>query len=128
MTATLLSSFSHPTPPLVAASQGDTEPLSNGNLFVGWGQEPYFSEFEPGGRLLFDAHLPAGYQSYTAFRFQWSGTPTQPPSIAVRAARTGSASVYMSWNGATAVTAWRLLGGRLDANTQTDRRRRPPRI
>ncbi len=111
LTATLLSSFNHPAPALVAASQGDTEPLSNGNIFVGWGQEPYFSEFQPNGRLLFDAHLPAGYQSYTAFRFPWSGAPVQAPSITVRPAGRGAA-VYLSWNGATAVAQWRLLGGR----------------
>ena len=111
MTATLLSSFDHTAPALVVPSQGDTEPLGDGNFFVGWGQEPYFSEFEPDGRVLFDAHLPAGYQSYTAFRFPWSAAPTQPPSIAVRAGHGAGASVYMSWNGSTAVTAWRLFGG-----------------
>jgi len=35
----------------------------------------------------------------------------QAPSIAVRGAGANSAAVYLSWNGATAVTQWRLLGG-----------------
>jgi hypothetical protein len=110
MTATLVSSFNHSTP-LLAPSQGDFQPLSRGNWFVGWGQEPYFSEFAPEGRLLFDAHLPLTYQSYTVFKFPWFGNPTQPPRIAVRASSHGGRVVYTSWDGATAVAQWRLLGG-----------------
>ncbi|MGA2319399.1 MAG: arylsulfotransferase family protein [Solirubrobacteraceae bacterium] len=110
-TATLLESFAHPSPPLVVASQGDLQQLASGNWFTGWGQEPYFSEFERAGRLLFDAHLPTTYQSYTVLKFPWSGDPAQPPTIAVRARRQGGFDVYASWNGATAVAQWRLLGG-----------------
>jgi Arylsulfotransferase (ASST) len=110
MTATLLSSFDH-AGPLLAPSQGDFQPLAGGNWFVGWGQEPYFSEYAPGGELLFDAHLPATYQSYTALKFPWTGNPTQPPQLAVGAGPHGSLVAYASWNGATAVARWRLLGG-----------------
>jgi hypothetical protein len=110
MTATLVSSFDH-AKPLLAPSQGDFQPLVGGNWFVGWGQEPYFSEFAPAGELLFDAHLPATYQSYTVLKFPWTGNPTQPPQLAVRAGSHGGLVVYASWNGSTAVTQWRLLGG-----------------
>jgi hypothetical protein len=110
MTATLVSSFNHSTP-LLAASQGDFQSLAGGNWFVGWGQEPYFSEFAPEGRLLFDAHLPAAYQSYTVLEFPWSGAPTQPPQLAVRARSHGGLLAYASWNGSTTVAQWRLLGG-----------------
>jgi hypothetical protein len=110
MTARLVSGFNHSTP-LVAPSQGDFQPLPGGNWFAGWGQEPYFSEFSAEGRLLFDAHLPITYQSYTVFKFQWSGVPTQPPQLAVRARSHGGVVAYASWNGATAVAQWRLLGG-----------------
>lgn len=110
MTAALVSSFTH-SKPLLAASQGDFQPLAGGDWFVGWGQEPYFSEFAPEGRLLFDAHLPAAYQSYTVLKFPWTGAPTQPPQLAVRARSHGGLSAYASWNGATAVAQWRLLGG-----------------
>ena len=109
-TATLLSGFDHTTP-LVAPSQGDFQPLPGGDWFVGWGQEPYFSEFSPAGQLLFDAHLPPSYQSYTVFKFPWSGTPTQPPRLAVRLHAGDVAVAYASWNGSTAVTQWQLLGG-----------------
>lgn len=110
MTASLVSSFTH-SPPLSAPSQGDFQPLADGNWFVGWGQEPYFSEFTSGGKLLFDAHLPALYQSYTVLKFPWAGNPVQPPRLAVRAGSHGGIIAYASWNGATAVAQWALLGG-----------------
>jgi hypothetical protein len=110
MTATLVSSFNHSTP-LLAPSQGDFQPLPGGDWFVGWGQEPYLSEFAPEGRLLFEAHLPTAYQSYTVFEFPWSGAPAQTPRLAVRAGSHGGLVAYVSWNGATAVAQWRLLGG-----------------
>jgi hypothetical protein len=110
MTATLLSSFHHPTP-LVVPSQGDFQPQPDGNWFVGWGQEPYLSEFSPEGHVLFDAHLPRLYQSFTALKFPWSATPTQPPRIAIRAGDHAGIVVYASWNGDTSFTAWRLMAG-----------------
>jgi hypothetical protein len=110
MTATLVSSFTH-TPPLSAPSQGDFQPQADGNWFVGWGQEPYFSEFAPEGKLLFDAHLPGLYQSYTVLKFPWTGEPHQPPRLVVRAGVHGGLVAYASWNGATAVAQWALLGG-----------------
>ncbi len=110
-TATLVSSFVHPTP-LLAASQGDFQPLAGGNWFAGWGQEPFFSEFSPEGKVLLDAHLPALYQSYTVLKFPWSGQPTQPPDIAARRGTAhGTIEVYASWNGATQVAAWKVLEG-----------------
>ncbi|MDQ6810783.1 MAG: arylsulfotransferase family protein, partial [Actinomycetota bacterium] len=110
MTATLVSSFARPTP-LHAGSQGNFQALAGGDRLIGWGQVPYFSEFAPGGQLLFDAHLPPAYQSFTALKFAWSGNPTQPPQIAVRRRSHRGVVVYASWNGATAVAHWRVLGG-----------------
>ena len=109
-TATLLSSFDHATP-LLAASQGDFQPIADGNWFVGWGQEPFFSEYSPTGQVLFDARLPAAYQSYTALEFPWSGQPASPPSLVIRPGAHRGLLAYASWNGATSVTGWRLLAG-----------------
>jgi hypothetical protein len=111
MTASLVSSFVHPKLPLLSASQGDFQPQPDGNWVVGWGQEPYFSEFNAEGDLLLDAHLPALYQSFTALKFPWSGDPTEPPRLAARPGVGGGIVVYATWNGATAVEQWRLLGG-----------------
>ena len=97
-------------PPILSGSQGDDEPLPNGDSFVGWGEAPYFTEFSPSGQILFDGHLDA--QSYRAFLFPWSGTPASPPSLAVQATGPETATVYASWNGATHVSSWAVLAGR----------------
>jgi hypothetical protein len=109
-TATLLTQLTH-TPPLVAESQGSVQALANGDWFVGWGQEPYFSEFGPEGTLLFDAHFPPHVESYRAFRFVWTGTPAHAPAFAFQPGGAAGATVYASWNGATLVASWSVLAG-----------------
>lgn len=108
--ATLVSQRTH-APGLLAASQGNLELLENGDWFLGWGQEPFFSELSPTGTVLFDAHFPSGDESYRDFRFQWSGTPSHSPTFALSRSSGGSRTVYASWNGATNVAAWRVLTG-----------------
>jgi Arylsulfotransferase (ASST) len=108
-TATLLSQFTHPSP-LVADSQGNLQALANGDWFIGWGQVPDFSELSATGQLLFDAHLPAGEQSYRVLRYAWTGAPATRPAFAVLGVH-GVRTVYASWNGATLVTSWRVLVG-----------------
>ncbi len=97
-------------PALLAGSQGNDQVLPNGNSFVGWGEEPYFTEFSPTGQILFEGHIPSPGESYRAFRFPWSATPAALPAVAVTSS-SGTTSVYASWNGATDVSAWRVLGG-----------------
>jgi hypothetical protein len=109
MTATLLRSQDHPTP-LVAGSQGNLQALANGDWMVGWGEVPYLSEFGTAGQLLFDAHLPSGYESYRVYRLPWTGHSGARPALS--AARAGSTeTLYASWNGASALAAWRVLAG-----------------
>ncbi len=107
---TLVAQYEHPAA-LSSASQGDVQTLENGNVFVGWGSEPYFSEFSAGGQLLFDAHMRGSYQSYRAYRFPWSATGPGAPAIAALARNGGPVTVYASWNGDTLTTSWRLLAG-----------------
>jgi hypothetical protein len=111
MTASLASSFVHPDKPLVAPSQGNFQPLPDGSWFVGWGQEPYFSEFGAKGEVLFDAHLPATYQSYTTLKYPWVGMPPTAPSIVLSRGSRDQLLVHASWNGSTQLAAWRVLGG-----------------
>jgi hypothetical protein len=85
--------------------------LPNGDWFVGWGQYPDLSEFNAAGGLLFDASMPAGYESYRALRFQWTGTPPSLPALVVRATSGAHVTAYVSWNGATRVARWDLLAG-----------------
>ncbi len=108
--ATLVSQVFH-SPALVVESQGNTQALPNGDWFLGWGQEPFFSEVSPQGATIFDAHFPVHTQSYRSFRFPWVGSPAHPPAFAFSAVGTGAGTVYASWNGSTQVVSWRLMAG-----------------
>jgi hypothetical protein len=68
--ATLVASDDQPEG-LVAASQGNAQTTSNGDLFVGWGALPYFSEFDPAGQLVFNAEFPTGVNTYRAYLLPW---------------------------------------------------------
>jgi hypothetical protein len=70
-TATLIASDNQPEG-LTAPSQGNAQTTGDGNLFVGWGSLPYFSEFDPSGKLLFNAQLPTGVNSYRAYLLPWN--------------------------------------------------------
>ncbi len=104
------------SPALSSGSQGNIQQLGNQDMFVGWGPEPYFSEYSASGQLLFDAHMHGSYQSYRAYRFPWTGAPGGAPSIAATPVSGGRAVVYASWNGDTRTASWRVLAG---ASAQT---------
>jgi len=110
MTVSLVRQFTHPAN-LLAEFEGSMQPLTGGGAFVGWGDEPYFSEFAEDGSLRFDARLPMNGQSYRAFLSQWVGTPTAPPDLAVERDAFGGTVVYASWNGATQVATWQVRSG-----------------
>jgi hypothetical protein len=69
-TATLLQSYNQPDA-LTAPSQGNAQTTADGNLAVGWGSLPYFSEYDTAGDLLFNAAFPAGVNSYRAYLLPW---------------------------------------------------------
>jgi hypothetical protein len=110
-TETVAAQYEH-SPGLSSGSQGNIQELAGGDVFVGWGAEPYFSEFSPTGQLVLDGHMHGSYQSYRTYRFPWTGTPQSAPAIAAGAGGRGSDTVYASWNGATQVASWRVLAGR----------------
>jgi hypothetical protein len=111
MTATLTRAFTHPGKVLLAEAMGSAELLPDGRMFVGWGTEPYFSEFAPDGTLLLDGAVPNNDPSYRVFTASWTGRPTEAPAVAVRAGAGGGATVYASWNGATGLAGWTVLAG-----------------
>jgi hypothetical protein len=97
---------------VLARSQGSVQLLPNRNAFVGWGTIPTFSEYSPAGKQLFSGSYRSPIQSYRAYRFPWTGHPPWAPAIAVRrTTATNQFDVYASWNGATQVRWWRVLGG-----------------
>ena len=60
-TATLVASYDQPEG-LVAASQGNAQTTAQGNLVVGWGALPYFSEFSPSRPAPVQRPVPDGRQ------------------------------------------------------------------
>jgi Arylsulfotransferase (ASST) len=111
MTATLVRAYTSPDK-LLARSQGNMQVLPNGNVFIGWGSQPFISEFSHEGELLFNAQFPPGVESYRAFRFPWSAHPTDEPVVAVEQGSDDErVKLYASWNGATEVATWEVLAG-----------------
>jgi hypothetical protein len=98
------------TPALLSGSQGDDQLLPGGDTFVGWGEAPFFTQFDAAGHSLLDGHLPPPTQIYRAYRFPWSAQPAALPSIALRGAGAAT-TVYASWNGATGIASWRVFAG-----------------
>jgi Arylsulfotransferase (ASST) len=111
--ATLVRSYAHPKR-LLAGSQGNAQLLPGGHVFVGWGAQPWFTEFDGDGRVVLDARFGKGADSYRAYRFPWTGRPSGDPAIATARAD-GRLTVYASWNGSTLTRRWQVVAGP-DAN------------
>ncbi|GAQ05220.1 hypothetical protein ALT_2541 [Aspergillus lentulus] len=109
-TAELLAAYYHPQQ-MRSVSQGNVQILDeSGRTLVGWGHSAAFTEYTADGDLLCDVHFGASaffsfgrVVSYRASKGTWVGRPLTIPDAAVIGDR-----VYVSWNGATEVVAWRL--------------------
>src|SRR5262249_9708438 len=106
--ATVADAF-HRATDTSAQSEGSVQSLAGGNVFVGFGSTPFFSQFAADGRLLFDASLPQDDGSYRAYRFAWHGRPATAPVAAVQRTAPDAAAVYASWNGASDVARWEIV-------------------
>ena len=107
--AEVRTTYSHPQE-MMAVSQGNLQVLDTGNVLVGWGHSAAFTEFTPDGDVICDVHFGASAYfsfgrivSYRTFKSDWVGTPKTIPDAIVVEDR-----VYVSWNGATEVAAWRV--------------------
>jgi Arylsulfotransferase (ASST) len=94
----------------IASFLGNEQLLPNGNVSLGWGQSPFFSEDSSTGKVLLDAFWPLPDVNYRTYVQNWVGIPYFPPSGAVRN-NGGKATVYASWDGDTQVVGWRVLAG-----------------
>src|SRR5215208_7539942 len=110
MIARLVDAYTHPGK-IFSDTQGNMQVLPNGNVFVGWGSEPYFSEFSRDGKLLFDASFTPELESYRAFRFPWKGQPQDEPALVTEQGSEDEVTLYVSWNGATEIATWQVLAG-----------------
>ncbi|KAL4970492.1 ASST-domain-containing protein [Aspergillus stella-maris] len=143
-TAQILRQFTHPVH-LQSQSQGSVQPLglgnatSNpeldldsdlntdteynlGNIFIGWGRCPSFTEHTPSGETVLDvqfspwhsADIPDALDNYRAYKMDWNATPWWDPVFTLAEAedRDGDSVlvVYISWNGATGVRRWVVRG------------------
>ena len=97
---------------LLSSGMGNAQLLPDGHMLVGFGDDPYTTEFDETGAVVANLQMPPGQHSYRGFRLPWSARPAEPPAVAVRRDRSSDrATLYVSWNGATGVAAWQVLGG-----------------
>ncbi|KAI0594937.1 Arylsulfotransferase-domain-containing protein [Biscogniauxia sp. FL1348] len=112
MSVKVVSEFYHPQS-VQAWAQGGYHLLPNGNVVIGWGVVPAFTEFTSTGEVIMDIQIrpwdsvpDGGGPLYRVYKFDWVGEPTWSPSIAFV-----DPNVYVSWNGATKIASWSLSGG-----------------
>lgn len=100
------------TPDVYAAWLANVQRLPSGNTLIGWGLEsPAATQVGPDGEKQFEfSFRSSGEGSYRVFRFPWVGRPTWPPALAFEK-REGRAYLSFSWNGATEIAGYRVLGG-----------------
>jgi hypothetical protein len=110
MTVSLTQEFEAPTG-FYAGTLGSVQLMPNGNVFVGWGTQPYFTEFASDGTQLMFGQLPLGVRSYRAFLVDVVGAPADKPAIIAKAYAAGGYQIYVSWNGATQIDSWRIDAG-----------------
>lgn len=108
-TAHLAAQWIH-SPGLLADFEGNIQQLPDGDHLIGWGQQPYFTEYDPTGQPVLDARFVSNTSSYRAYRFPWTATPAAPPAVTASNSPQGT-TLFVSWNGATNVAAWRVWGG-----------------
>ena len=107
----LVKQFANPNEKLLTQSQGDLLNLHDGDWLMGYGGLPNFTEFDSAGHVLLDATLGTNVESYRTYLAPWHGQPETLPQIAAQVGAGGAVTVEASWNGATAVAAWRVLEG-----------------
>lgn len=107
MTATLVREY-YRDGGMHSPYQANMQTLENGNVFIGWGSGPRCSEFTHEGEMIFDMRYQAGV-SYRGYRVNWQGFPNQPIDYVLESAADGTLTCFVSWNGATEITEWRVV-------------------
>jgi hypothetical protein len=99
-----------------SSSQGSVQVIPQDGrdpkVFVGYGLNAVWTEFDADGTVLCDVHYGADVswergdiQSYRTYKFPWTGQPLKRPSVDIS---DDEVEVYVSWNGATDVVDWIL--------------------
>lgn len=90
----------------LSPTQGNYDAQENGNVVIGWGSTPAWTEFSEEGEILFDARVTARNSSYRVYKSEWTGTPMTSPVLAVQ-----GGNLFTSWNGTTETESWQVLTG-----------------
>lgn len=94
--------------------RGNFQQLPGGASLAHWSDNNYFSEYDASGRMVQEARLQSNrFESYRTYKFNWtSPAPVEEPAVKALVYGTGQArattAIYVSWNGATEVAAWRF--------------------
>ena len=138
----------HATHNITSVRMGGMQVLQDspepGNVILGYGNEPAWTEYAPNGTVLFDIALGpiragrASADNYRVLKVNWTGEPTWNPSIAagpdahyhfnetrstfevLRGDKFGNffrnTTAYFSWNGATDIAYWLVLSSETSPN------------
>ncbi|KAK7427206.1 hypothetical protein QQZ08_006319 [Neonectria magnoliae] len=124
MTARVVHEYYHPAH-VDSGAMGGFRSLDSGNVLLGWGYNPGFVEYTPDGTVVMDVQrgpLGTGFQNdmfaYRVSKYDWTGRPRWLPSVAVDAPfrTTENATVWLSWNGATDIASWVVVGSPIPAS------------
>ena len=110
MSVRLLQYFYSPTG-LLSYAMGSYQTLPNGNVLIGWGNNPEITEFASNGVPVMNFRfgpLDAAVRTYRVYKGHWGGTPTWPPDVAIEK-HDNETWFFASWNGATGVSSWALF-------------------
>jgi len=82
--------------------RGNAQMLPNTGVLAGWSGRDYSSEFSPDSRCVLEAVLAGDrFSSYRAYKFDFVGTPAEPPALTTHACGSGylltsNVSVFLS--------------------------------
>ncbi|KOC16222.1 hypothetical protein AFLA70_298g001371 [Aspergillus flavus AF70] len=110
MTAKVIERYSRPDGDLTRL-RGSVQKLANGNVFVGWSERGYQSEYSPEGEVLMEASFASSrFSTYRSYKFDFTGRPSAPPDVVSSVYGTDETDLttifHVSWNGATDVASW----------------------
>jgi hypothetical protein len=115
--SSIVKRFEAPGNGLLSTSQGNTQILSNGGAFIGWGEHPSISEHTADGSAVYFATLKDSHaMNYRAFKGSWTATPSATPDLFAQASSSNTpVTLWASWNGATEYNSWKFYGSNSDS-------------
>ena len=95
----------------ISRLRGNAQLLPDNNMFVGWSENSYISEYTYDGDLVMEAQFASKrFVTYRAYKANFTGAPTEPPVLKAQVFGINQdnsiTACYISWNGATEVAEW----------------------